>query len=100
MYFDFRTFFRLAYLSFFKWKDTASPLTVKRFLFLIGFFLIFPVVQLFNAICFLLDEILFSEYREIEIKKPGFIVGAARSGTTFIHRLMARDEGQFFFFQI
>ncbi len=99
MYFDFRTFLRLAYLSLFRWKDTYSPLTAKRIIFLIGFFSIFPVVQLFNAACFLLDELLFSEHRRIEIEKPVFIVGNPRSGTTFIHRLMARDEEQFFCFR-
>lgn len=99
MYFDFRTFFRLAYSSFFKWKDIPSVLSFKRLLFLIGFFTIFPVVQLFNAICFLLDDIFFPKYRQIELKKPVFIVGNPRSGTTLIHRIMAKDEEQFFFFR-
>lgn len=98
MYFNFRVFFRIAYLSFFKWRSTPIRLTPKRILFLLGFFLIFPIVQLFNAICLLLDEILFPGYRKVEFKKPVFITGNPRSGTTFIYRIMARDD-QFFCFQ-
>lgn len=99
MYFNFRVFFRTAYLSFFKWRNTPTRLTYKRLTFLVGFFLIFPIVQLFNASCLLLDEILFPGYRKVELEKPVFIVGNPRSGTTFIHRIMTKDEDQFFCFR-
>ena len=100
MYFDFRTFLRLACLSFLNnRKEILPPLTAKRVVFLIVFFTIFPVIQLFNAFCFLLDDIFFPEYRDMEIKAPVFIVGNPRSGTTFIHRLMSMDEEHFFFFK-
>ena len=99
MYFDFHTFSRLAYLSFFKVRGTPSRLAGKRVVFLIVFFTLFPLFQLFNVICFLLDDILFPQYRNIEIRKPVFIVGNPRSGTTFIHRVMAKDEGHFFCFR-
>jgi hypothetical protein len=99
MYFNFRAFFRTAYLSFFDWRNPPSRLTYKRLIFLVGFFLIFPIVQLFNAICLLLDEILFPGYRKVELEKPVFIVGNPRSGTTFMHRIMAKDEDRFFCFQ-
>ena len=98
MYFNFKTFFRMAYLSFFKWRSTPARLTPKRIFFLVGFFLTFPIVQLFNAICLLLDEVLFPGYRKVELKKPVFILGNPRSGTTLIYRIMARDE-QFYCFR-
>ena len=41
--------------------------------------LVFPIVSFF----WLVDEILFRGYRNIEIKAPVFIVGQPRSGTTF-----------------
>ena len=99
MYFNFRLFFRIAYLCIFKWKSTPLPLTPRRFLFLVSFFLGFPMVQLFNAGCLLLDEFLFSGYRSVKLEKPIFIVGNPRSGTTFIHRIMAKDEDRFFCFK-
>ena len=97
--FNFRIFFRLFYLSFFRWKDIPCRLTFKRILFLAGFFTIFPVFQLFNAACFLMDNIFFHEYKNVEIKTPVFIVGNPRSGTTLIHRAMAKDEERFFCFK-
>ncbi|MDY7037009.1 MAG: sulfotransferase [Thermodesulfobacteriota bacterium] len=99
MYFDFHTFFRLAYLSLFKWRHTPSYLGIKYVFFWIGFFLIFPLFQLFNAVCFLLDEMIFPGYRKFEIKEPVFILGNPRSGTTFIHRVMTMDEERFFYFK-
>ncbi|MCX5904402.1 MAG: sulfotransferase, partial [Proteobacteria bacterium] len=42
-----------------------------------------------------LDSILFRGCRNLQIREPVFIVGVQRSGTTFLHRLLARDEAQF-----
>jgi len=41
---------------------------------------------------FLADELLFRGYRRVDASSPLFIVGLPRSGTTFLHRLLARDE--------
>lgn len=48
--------------------------------------------QLINWAFLLLDEIFYRKYHDIEIEKPVFILGPPRSGTTFLHRLMAKDE--------
>ena len=40
---------------------------------------------------FLLDEIFFRKYRAVRIRTPVFILGLPRSGTTFLHRMLARD---------
>ena len=44
---------------------------------------------------FILDEIFFRGYRKIEIKEPLFIVGIPRSGTTLLHRTLAKDTENF-----
>ncbi len=98
MYFNFRGFFRMAYLSLFGWRNIPARFSSKRVFFLIGFFLFFPVSQFFNACCLLLDDILFPGYRKLELKQPVFITGNFRSGTTFMHRIMASDDDQFFCF--
>lgn len=43
-----------------------------------------------NAIGFLVDEIFFRGYRKVDIVKPVFIIGAPRSGTTYVHRTLAK----------
>jgi len=39
----------------------------------------------------LIDEVVFPGFRQVKISQPVFITGVYRSGTTFLHRLIARD---------
>ncbi len=48
-------------------------------------------VQLLNAAGLLLDEILFRRYREVRLRRPVFILGVPRSGTTHTHHLLSSD---------
>lgn len=89
---------RLFYLSFFKRNDFPSR-PRPSLLFCLLFFAIFPLVELFNALCLLLDALLFPGCRRTRIQEPIFIIGAPRSGTTILHRVMARDEKRFFCFR-
>lgn len=41
--------------------------------------------------CLLLDEVFFRSYRKVRIQGPVFITGVPRSGTTFLHRVLASD---------
>jgi len=50
-----------------------------------------PIVAAIHAICFTLDPILFPSLRRTQVKAPVFSVGHARSGTTYLHRMMAKD---------
>lgn len=99
MYFDFRRFFKAMFLSFFKWRESPAPFDAKRVAFLVSFAIGYPLVEAFNRFCFLLDELLYPEWKQVKLKPPVFIVGNPRSGTTFTHRVMAKDEGQFFYFK-
>ncbi len=40
---------------------------------------------------FLLDELLYRQWRQTRIRAPVFIIGIPRSGTTFLQRTLARD---------
>lgn len=51
-----------------------------------------PVMAAVHAICFALDPLLFPSLRRTEVGEPVFCVGHARSGTTYLHRLMAQDD--------
>ena len=44
---------------------------------------------------FIADEIFFRKYRKISIKKPVFLVGHPRSGTTFIHKFLVKNCNEF-----
>jgi len=50
-----------------------------------------PALAVLHAVTFALDPILFPALRCTEVRQPVFVVGHARSGTTYLHRMMAND---------
>ena len=78
MYYNFRNFWRTAYLSFFASKNTPARLTRKRITFLIIFYLVWPIGSLMHWFCFFLDDIFFPGHKTQSIEKPLFIIGKAK----------------------
>lgn len=81
--------------SFWPGKHAAAPLGGRRLLFLLLGCPLFAAVQLIHWLGFLIDEICFPAYRKVIVEAPVFIAGIPRSGTTFLHRTLAEDAGQF-----
>jgi hypothetical protein len=48
-----------------------------------------PLAMGFNQATLALDNVFFPGYRRVEVRRPLFIIGHPRSGTTFLHRLLA-----------
>ena len=95
MLWGFSVFLRLLKLTVFHSRGTFARFTVRRFLVMSAFLPLLFFGQLIHWIGFLLDDIFFRGYRKIEINDPVFIVGIPRSGTTLLHRVMARDTDRF-----
>jgi hypothetical protein len=95
MKYNFQLFWRTFYRSFFDNKNTTARLNKKRFLFLLLFYIVWPIGGLIHWFCFWLDDILFPDYKNHQIEKPLFILGNLRSGSTFLHRLLSRDSETF-----
>ncbi|MFZ0451757.1 MAG: sulfotransferase [Desulfatiglandaceae bacterium] len=66
--------------------------SIKRFFVMAGFLPLFGTIQALHWLGFLLDELFFPGYRKITVGKPVFVVGVPRSGTTFLHHVLAKDE--------
>ncbi len=66
--------------------------SAKRVAMLLFFVPVFILVQAFHWIGFLIDEILFRGYRKTSVDNAVFITGVPRSGTTVLHRTLARDS--------
>ena len=65
-----------------------------KFVSAIKLTLLWPIlitVSLINIIFLGLDKILF-DFNSIKIKKPIFIIGFPRSGTTFLHKVISKDN--------
>ena len=64
----------------------------RKFLFFILFLLCYPIIIVINRIFLFLDYILIPEFEEAKVKKPVFIMGVNRSGTTFFHKLISKSN--------
>ncbi len=74
-----------------KEKPFNTLFKIKASYFLIKHLLVTPFLTFF----WYLDEILFLGYKKLNIN-PVFIIGQPRSGTTFLHRTLAKDTKNFF----
>lgn len=70
-------------------------MTLRRLLALALFAPAFFLLQAVHWAGLLLDEILFPGYRGVTVREPLFVVGLPRSGTSFLHRVLARDRRRF-----
>ncbi len=63
----------------------------------LGWILAAPILVLLgiHRIALFLDTLLFPSLKSVQVKRPVFIVGPPRSGTTFLHRVMASHESEF-----
>ncbi len=95
MTYNLRLFWRMAVRSFFGTKGTHGQLTRKRLFFILLFYSVWPAWTVFTWFCFLLDDLLFPAYKKQPVEKPLFIIGNYRSGSTFLHRLLSRDNSTF-----
>ncbi|PXA02973.1 sulfotransferase [Coraliomargarita sinensis] len=72
-------------------RHDGAPLHARRLLFLLLFYPAFLFLQLMHWFGFLCDELCFPGYRKVAVKDPVFVLGIPRSGTTFLHRSLAKD---------
>lgn len=86
-----KLYLKTIWISLFKSNDTPGKLTPKRFIVLLIIFLLYPIWYFSLRLAYGLDQLFYPEYREQQIDQPIFIVGNFRSGTTLLHRLMAKD---------
>jgi hypothetical protein len=79
------------------WRD---PHPAGRRRMLVRLLVFVPVVASFHAVCFFLDGLLFPGLHRVAVRRPVFLVGHARSGTTLLHRLMSLDAERFSSFML
>jgi len=95
MIYNFWLFWRMAYRSFLRSRNTPAHLTRKRLGFLLLFYFVWPIGSILIWLGLLLDEIFFPGYKRQPVDRPLFILGNFRSGSTFLHRLLSRDAENF-----
>lgn len=83
-------FFLMSWLPVYDGR--AGRISLQRWLVMALFWPVFLLVQAINGLGLLLDYLLFPDFQRVQVREPLFVVGVPRSGTTFLHRLLARDE--------
>lgn len=92
MTFDFKLMLHMYVKSIFSYHETGARFTIKRILFVLSFPVWYGFLEIVTWTCLFLDELFFPAYRKVKIKKPVFIAGFPRSGTTYLHRVMDSDR--------
>ncbi|MED5284567.1 MAG: sulfotransferase, partial [Planctomycetota bacterium] len=64
---------------------------IRRWLLTAGILFVLIPMGWFHRFCLALDHLLFPSFKAIEPKKPLFIIGPPRSGTTYLHRLIEKN---------
>ncbi len=95
MTFDFSLMLRMFVKSIFHYRDSGANFTVRRLAFNVLFPVTFLIMECVHWSCLFLDDLLFPGYRRIKVEKPVFVVGYPRSGSTYLHRLLANDAEHF-----
>jgi omega-hydroxy-beta-dihydromenaquinone-9 sulfotransferase len=93
-HFDFANYFRMVRLAWGEQNPRARRVYLAKLLLWV------PPVALFHAVCFLLDGVFFPGLHRTAIRKPVFVIGHARSGTTLVHRLLSEDGERFSSFRL
>ena len=92
MRFNLKLYLKTVKFAFFKSEGTPARLSPKSFFINLFIFLFWPAWVLSMRIAYLFDNLFYPEHQEQEVKEPVFIVGNFRSGTTFFHRLLTKDD--------
>ena len=74
---------------------TLKGVSPRRWLVMALFWPLFVLLQAINGAGLMLDYLLFPDFRRVRVREPLFVVGVPRSGTTFLHRLLAGDRERF-----
>ena len=78
-------------------RQTYQHFRLRIWLVSIVFVFLYSLNQFIHLIFRLIDEIFYSGFHKKDIKQPVFIISNPRSGTTYLHRLIALDSERFAF---
>ncbi|MEZ5558005.1 MAG: sulfotransferase [Pseudomonadales bacterium] len=87
-------FARLAVWSLWPPAGCGARRSWRRVLVMVPFLMLLALVQAVHWLGFLLDELFFRGYRRVQVRAPLFVLGVPRSGTTYLHGVLA-DDPQF-----
>ena len=76
-------------------SGSAGPATARRGLALALVVPPFLILQAVHWVAFLVDDLLYRDFRDTPVREPLFVLGLPRSGTTTLHHVLAQDAERF-----
>jgi hypothetical protein len=76
-------------------RGSQAPFGLRRLLVVVFFGIPLVCLQIVHRLCLALDNVLFPGWRRVSVEAPVFVVGVPRSGTTYLHRVLAKDQTRF-----
>ncbi len=95
MYFNFRGFLKALGLALFQ-----TPFRIRRWVYVIGFTILYLAFVILVAAIRQLDRLLFRDIEKTPIVAPVFIIAPPRSGTSFFQKLLTFDEDRFVYWKM
>jgi hypothetical protein len=71
-------------------------LTFRRLSILFALGIILPALIIWNHVGFYLDSKFFPNWENMKVEEPLFLIGNARSGTTWLHRILTESNTEMF----
>eukprot|EP01041_Mallomonas_annulata_P010406 gene10406-21703_t len=90
-----RVYILIVFSVYQEFVSADFSLSLKRIIILTAIFFCLPILIIWNHVGFALDDILYPDWKKQTVEAPVFIIGNARSGTTWFHRLLAAEEDTF-----
>jgi hypothetical protein len=97
---NFPLLFRQLFRSIFRSRNTHVRLSAKRVKVLLLFIVLFVFGTVETWLFIFLDYIFFPRYRRQRVKRPVFIIGNFRTGSTLLFRIMGQDTDNFCSFKL
>lgn len=76
-------------------NTSAFRVSFRRILIFVTVTATVTLLLIWNHVGFILDDIFFRSWRYQSVGRPLFLIGNARSGTTWLHRLITHDSDNF-----
>jgi hypothetical protein len=95
MHFNLKGLLRFTGRWAFQFLQTGFKWARRRVAIFVAFLVLYPLLEIVVWLGLWLDEVLFRSYHRVPADASVFVVGNPRSGTTFLHRLLARDQDRF-----
>ena len=95
MFFNFRGLLKALRLALFE-----RPFSLRRWAYVLFFTALYLLFVGLVVIGRALDHVFFPGFKKVDVSRPVFIIAPPRSGTSFLQKVLSRDEARFVYLKM